>query len=164
VAFAPENLFNVVLVEPEIPNNTGSIGRSCVATGCALHLIEPMGFVISDKQLKRAGLDYWQYLPCKIHPDYSQFLAFQDQERGHNAVRSIYFSSHAKKSFYEHQFQRGDYLVFGKETQGLNPELIYNHPETSYHIPTSKNVRSLNLATAVSVVIYEGYRQIMTKF
>lgn len=147
-------MFNVVLVEPEIPNNTGNIGRTCVATGCSLHLVEPFGFELSDKQLKRAGLDYWVHLNWKTYKNLSNFQ--QQSAPG----KKVYFSAHGKKSFYEYQFSENDYLIFGKETKGLDPEILSENAEHCYHIPTPGNVRSLNLATAVAIVIYEGYRQV----
>lgn len=147
-------MFNVVLVEPEIPNNTGNIGRTCVATGCSLHLVEPFGFELNDKQLKRAGLDYWVHLNWTTYKNLEKF-------NSQNAVgKKVYFSAHGKKSYFDYQFSENDFLIFGKETKGLEPELIAENADACYHIPTPGNVRSLNLATAVAIVIYEGYRQV----
>ncbi len=139
------------MVEPEIPNNTGNVGRTCVATETSLTLIKPLGFEITDAKLKRAGLDYWQHLKWQTL-DYLSELPAQG--------RKIYFSAHAQKSIYEFQFKKGDYLVFGKESKGLNPDLIRQNSEMSVYIPTSGLVRSLNMATSVAVAVYEALRQI----
>lgn len=147
-------MFNIALIEPEIPNNTGNIGRTCVAMGCDLHLVEPFGFELSDKQLKRAGLDYWTNL------NWSTYKNLSDFKQKLTGKRAIYFSAHGKKSYFEYQFQEGDYLVFGKESKGLDPEILNENQENTYFIPTPGKVRSLNLATAVAIVIYEGYRQL----
>lgn len=149
-------MFNIVLVEPEIPNNTGNIGRTCVATGCSLHLIEPLGFEINDKQLKRAGLDYWVHLKWLTYPSWQHF----QQKYPAPSSKKIYFSAHGKKSYFEYQFNENDFLIFGKETKGLDPEVLNENADNCYHIPTPGSVRSLNLATAVAIVIYEGFRQI----
>lgn len=148
-------MFNIVLFEPEIPNNTGNIGRTCLGTGCELHLIEPFGFQIDNKQLKRAGLDYWPNLKWHRHasleawrsivPDYS---------------RVFLFSKKATKVYTDAQFQAGDWLVFGKETKGLPEDLIKQHGAQAVHMPMYGPIRSLNLANAVAVAIYEGLRQI----
>ncbi|MBL7557247.1 MAG: tRNA (cytidine(34)-2'-O)-methyltransferase [Bdellovibrionaceae bacterium] len=140
----------MVLVEPEIPNNTGNVGRTCVATETSLTLIKPMGFEITDAKLKRAGLDYWQHL------QWSTLDSIQELPAG----RKVYFSAHAKHSIYDFQFKEGDFLVFGKESKGLSPELIRDNEETSVFIPTPGLVRSLNMATAVAVSVYEALRQI----
>lgn len=144
-------MFHVVLVEPEIPNNTGNVGRTCVATETTLTLIRPLGFEITDSQLKRAGLDYWQHLQWKELDSLSELPS---------EARRVYFSAHAKKSIYDFQFKEGDHLVFGKESKGLSPDLIRDNPETSVFIPTPGLVRSLNMATAVAVSVYEAFRQI----
>lgn len=142
---------HVVLVEPEIPNNTGNVGRTCVATETSLTLIKPLGFEITDSQLKRAGLDYWQHLQWKTL-DFIEDLPA--------SARKVYFSAHAKKSFYDFEFHPGDYLIFGKESKGLNPDLIKKNEGTSVYIPTPGQVRSLNMATAVAIAVYEALRQV----
>ena len=143
-----------MLVEPEIPNNTGNIGRTCVATETSLTLIKPMGFEITDAKLKRAGLDYWQHLHWQILDSISELPVKN---------RKVYFSAHAKNSIYDFSFQAGDFLVFGKESKGLSPDIIMGHEEMSVQIPTPGPVRSLNLATSVAVAVYEGLRQIRNK-
>lgn len=150
-----ESLFRVVLVEPEIPQNTGNIGRTCVGTNCELHLIQPMSFEINDTNLKRAGLDYWQHLTWKVHKNYQDWFSQVE-----DPSRVFYFTTKVPKTYYEIKFQKGDWLVFGKETKGLPPEIINAHPNQAVTIPQPGNVRSLNLATAVAISVYEGYRQI----
>ena len=127
------------------------MGRTCVAIEASLTLIKPMGFEITDAKLKRAGLDYWQHL---------QWQTLDSLDQLPDQSRKVYFSAHAKKSIYEFKFQKGDFLVFGKESKGLSPELIRDNIENSVHIPTSGLVRSLNMATSVAVAVYEALRQI----
>jgi tRNA (cytidine/uridine-2'-O-)-methyltransferase len=147
-------MLNIVLVEPEIPNNTGNIGRLCVGTESRLHLIHPLGFEITDKNLKRSGLDYW------VHLDWHQY---QNIEEWINQIpdksRVFLMSSHASKSIYDMQFQDGDWLVFGKESVGLSAEVLgkFEHHLT---IPMSKLIRSYNIANSVAFVIGEAKRQI----
>lgn len=150
-----ENLFNIVLIEPEIPQNTGNIGRTCVATNCHLHLVGKMGFEINDTQLKRAGLDYWPHLNWTRHASFESWMDLVPDKS-----RVFYLSTKARKKHYEVKFQQGDWLVFGKETKGLDPELVYNNIENALKIPQIGPVRSLNLATTVAIVAYEGLRQI----
>lgn len=147
--------FKIVLVEPEIPQNTGNIGRTCVATNCELHLVGQLGFEITDAQLKRAGLDYWQHLNWFHHKSYQDWWSLvEDKER-------VFFTSAFAKRNYTHvNYQKGDWLVFGKETKGLDPAILQSHPEQSLLIPLLGPARGLNLATAVAVVAYEGIRQI----
>lgn len=152
------SLFRIVLVEPEIPQNTGNIGRTCVGTECELHIIGPMSFEITDANLKRAGLDYWQHLKWYYYDSYEQWFA-----KVENPERVFYFSTKAKQTYYDVQYQRGDWFVFGKETKGLPPELIKNHPDQSVTIPQPGQVRSLNLATSVAIAVYEGFRQVVYK-
>ncbi|MBC7421522.1 MAG: tRNA (cytidine(34)-2'-O)-methyltransferase [Bdellovibrio sp.] len=149
-----ENLFRIVLVEPEIPQNTGNIGRTCVGTNCELHLIGPMSFEINDTQLKRAGLDYWQHLTWFYYPTYEDWF-----KKVEDPTRVFYLTTKVKQTYYEPQYQKGDWFVFGKETKGLPPEIINQNLEQAVTIPQTGPVRSLNLATAVAVVIFEGYRQ-----
>lgn len=150
-------MLNVVLVEPEIPNNTGNIGRLCVGTESKLHLIHPFGFVINDANLKRSGLDYW------VHLDVTEY---QNIEEWMNVIpdksRVFLMSSHATHSIYENEFQDGDWLVFGKESRGLSQEvldLFDNH----LTIPMSKLIRSFNIANSVAFVVGEAKRQIALK-
>lgn len=153
-----KTLFRIVLVEPEIPQNTGNIGRTCVGTNCELHLIGPMSFEINDTQLKRAGLDYWTDLKWFYYDTFHDWL-----QKVEKKDRVFYFTTKVKKTYYDINYQPGDWLVFGKETKGLPPELIQSCPEQSVTIPQPGPVRSLNLATSVAIAVYEGYRQIMRK-
>jgi tRNA (cytidine/uridine-2'-O-)-methyltransferase len=146
---------HVVLFEPEIPPNTGSIARLCAATLTPLHLIEPLGFKIDDKHLKRAGLDYWEFVDLRVHKSWEAFVA---QNPGRNL---LYFSKRALRSYTDARFQENDFLVFGPETRGLPQAWLDAHEESSYRIPMfGAGVRSLNLSNAVSVVLYEGLRQL----
>jgi tRNA (cytidine/uridine-2'-O-)-methyltransferase len=146
--------FNIVLVEPEIPPNTGNIARLCAATGARLHLIEPLGFSLADRYLKRAGLDYWEHVSLQRWPDLAALQAAEP------AGRYFYLSTKAQRSYLEAGFQPGDYIVFGKETKGLPEELLQANPDTSFTIPMpSHKVRSLNLSTSAGIVLYEALRQ-----
>jgi tRNA (cytidine/uridine-2'-O-)-methyltransferase len=147
--------FRIVLVEPEIPQNTGNIGRTCVGTQSELHLIEPFGFEISDKNLKRAGLDYWQYLKWYTHPNLQSWI-----EKVENWERVFFFSTKASKSYFEIDYKSGDSLVFGRETKGLPKELQEQFPEKFVQSPQYGPIRSLNVATAAAIALYEGLRQI----
>ena len=145
---------HVVLVAPEIPQNTGSIGRLCVATGSTLHLIEPLGFTIDDRHLRRAGLDYWPHVDLVRHRSWEAFAAARPPGR------LLCFSARAPRSYTTLRFRADDLLVFGGESAGLPPALRAAHPDALYGIPlASEQVRSLNLATAVAIVLYEGLRQ-----
>lgn len=150
-----EPYFKVVLVEPEIPQNTGNIGRTCVGTSSELHLIEPFGFEITDKNLKRAGLDYWQYLKWYKYPSFDDW-----KKTVKDMQRVFFFSTKASKSYYEVEYHQGDYLVFGRETRGLPPEIIEEFPDQLVKIPQFGPVRSLNVATAAAIALYEGIRQL----
>lgn len=146
---------NIVLFEPEIPNNTGNIGRLALASGSKLHLVKPFGFELSDSRLKRAGLDYWQHLDVTIYESIEDFFNL------HHDKNFVFFSSHASTSHWEIPFQENMFLIFGKESVGLSKSLIQKHQEQLYKIPLySEHIRSLNLANAVSIVIYEGLRQL----
>jgi len=147
--------FNVVLIEPQIPNNTGNIGRLCVATKSRLHLVHPLGFEITDTRVKRAGLDYWPDLEFCHHADFQSW--FETIEPDANIY---FFSARAEKSFYKMELKRGDYLIFGKESDGLSPEIIEKFKEHLVIIPFPGKVRSFNLANAVSMVLGEGIRQL----
>ena len=143
------------MVEPEIPQNTGNIGRTCVATGSSLHIVGRMGFEINDKNLKRAGLDYWPHLKWQQYPTYQEWWeSVPDQNR------VFFFSTKVEKSYTKQKFQQGDWFVFGRETRGLDPEILRGHHEQCLRIPQPGPVRSLNLATAVAIAVYEGIRQI----
>ncbi len=143
----------VVLVEPEIPPNTGSVARTCAATQSPLHLVEPLGFRIDDRSLKRAGIDYWHLVQVHVH---SSFEAFRDE---HPGSRLHLFSSQANRSYLDADFEPGDSLVFGKESVGLPRAMLENHSEHVWGIPTSGQVRSLNLSNAVAIVLYEALRR-----
>jgi len=146
--------FNIVLVEPEIPPNTGNIARLCAATGSILHLVGKLGFSIDDKHLKRAGLDYWEFVTLRQWPD----LAALQTSAPHG--RFFYLSTKATRSYLEAGFRPGDFIVFGKETKGLPPEIIAANSDTAITIPMpSGNVRSLNLSTSAGIVLYEALRQ-----
>lgn len=147
---------NVVLVEPQIPPNTGSIGRLCLATGTTLHLVEPMGFKIDHSKLRRAGLDYWQYLQVRQHENLEAFWKAIPPD-----APRIFFSKKATAPFYEHKFLPGSYLIFGSETEGLSEALLEKNSARAYCVPQyDERVRSLNLANAVSVAVYEAIRQL----
>jgi tRNA (cytidine/uridine-2'-O-)-methyltransferase len=146
---------HVVLVEPEIPPNTGNVARLCAATGCALHLVEPLGFRIDDRALKRAGLDYWAALDVAIHPSLDAMLATFAPDRMWLAT------TRAPRSFAAATFRRGDALVFGKETAGLPQPLLDAHPERTLRIPMRRGaVRSINLSAAVAVLTYAALAQL----
>ncbi len=147
-------LFNVVLVEPEIPQNTGNIGRTCVALNAHLHLVGPLGFTITDRQLKRAGLDYWPHLQWTMHQNWA---AWHSQVA--DPSRIFCLTTKGQKSHFEIDFKKGDWLVFGKETKGLSDDILQQFPTQKFKIPQVGPVRSLNVATAVAIVLYEGFRQ-----
>ena len=150
-------MLNIVLVEPEIPNNTGNIGRLCVGTNSRLHLIHPFGFVINDKNLKRSGLDYWVHLEVTEYQNIEEWMS-KIQEKS----RVFLMSSNASKSIYENQFQDGDWLVFGKESVGLSEEVMARF-ENHLTIPMSPLIRSYNIANSVAFVVGEAKRQIGLK-
>lgn len=145
--------FNVVLVEPEIPQNTGNISRTCAITGCALHLIKPYGFSIDEKHLKRAGLDYWQYLELYEYENLDDF--FEKTKGG----KYFYFSTKAPRGYTEIKYPDGAYLVFGKETKGLPEDLLMKNLDTTVRIPMRPALRSLNLSNSVAIGVYEAFRQ-----
>ncbi len=144
----------IVLVEPEIPPNTGNIARLCAATKTPLHLIEPLGFELSDRTLKRAGMDYWQ------HCEWKTWKSFEELRQAYPKNRFLFFTTKTKRSYFEIKFKEGDFLVFGRETKGLPESLLKANESFCVNIPIlNPEVRSLNLATAVSVALYEGIRQ-----
>ena len=147
--------FNIVLVEPEIPTNTGNIGRLSLASGSALHLVKPFGFELNDKRLKRAGLDYWKHISINIYENIEDFY-LKNKE-----VNMVYFSSSATQNYTSINFQDNMFFLFGKESEGLSKEIISNNLDNLYKIPIyTKHVRSLNLANAVSIVVYEALRNL----
>lgn len=146
---------NIVLVEPEIHTNTGNIGRLSLASGSNLHLIKPFGFELSDSRLKRAGLDYWKHISLFIYEDFQDFI-----NKNKNGDM-VFLSSHGKKVYWDINFSENMFLIFGKESKGLSQEIINNNLDKTYKIPLhSDKVRSINLANAVSVVVYEGLRNL----
>ena len=149
-------MFHIVLVEPQIPPNTGNIGRLCIATKSRFHLIKPLGFDITEKAVRRAGLDYWKHVDLVVHESYSEFRTSLPL-----AARLFFFSKFAQRTLYEAKFQPGDYLVFGKETTGLPPEVQEKESASLLRIPMpgADIVRSLNLAGSVHIALYEGLRQ-----
>ncbi|MDE6505516.1 MAG: tRNA (uridine(34)/cytosine(34)/5-carboxymethylaminomethyluridine(34)-2'-O)-methyltransferase TrmL [Clostridia bacterium] len=146
-------MFNIVLVEPEIPQNTGNIVRTCAATGSRLHLVRPLGFEVTDKYLKRAGLDYWKDAEIFYYDGFGEVLKkFPDG-------RFYYFTTKARKNYCDAQLKEGSFLVFGKETKGLPEELLKAHKEECVRIPMIGETRSLNLSNSVAIAVYEGLRQ-----
>jgi tRNA (cytidine/uridine-2'-O-)-methyltransferase len=146
-------MLNIVLVEPEIPQNTGNIVRTCAATGCKLHLVRPLGFDVSDKYLKRAGLDYWHFV------DISYWDSFEDLQNANRGATFYYFTTKGRKRHTDAAFKENDFLVFGKETKGLPEELLIKHPESCLRIPMIDETRSLNLSNSVAIAVYEALRQ-----
>jgi tRNA (cytidine/uridine-2'-O-)-methyltransferase len=145
---------HIALIQPQIPPNTGNIARLCAATDSSLHLIEPLGFSIQDSEVRRAGLDYWDAVDLWVHPDW---FAFRDaMDRG----RCLYFSAKAERSYWEAPYKLNSCLVFGSETEGMPQRILEKHPERCFTIPMSGPVRSLNLSTAVGIVLYEAIRQV----
>lgn len=147
-------MFNVVLVEPEIPQNTGNIARTCAATGCTLHLVKPLGFEVSDKYLKRAGLDYWEFVEVKIWDNFEALAA------AYPGGNYYFFTTKGQKRHVDASYKEGDFLVFGKETKGLPEELLIQHPDACLRIPMMGKLRSLNLSNSVAIAVYEGLRQL----
>lgn len=165
------NFINIVLYQPEIPQNTGNIARMCVANDLKLHLIKPLGFEISDKHLKRSALDYWEHLDLTVHESWESFLSSDwiatspaSQAPRNDGKKRIWFlSTKSKQSFWDVKFHTGDYLVFGPETKGLPMELMQENWDSTITVPmSSKNSRSLNLASTVQTVYYEAFRQLRT--
>ncbi len=147
--------FNIVLVEPEIPQNTGNIVRTCAATGSTLHLVKPLGFSVDDKHLKRAGLDYWHLVDIRYYDNFNQLRETYPKSR-------FYFATTKGRRFYDRvEYRKGDFLIFGRETKGLPKELIAPNMDSCIRIPMVKETaaRSLNLSNAVAVVLYEALRQ-----
>jgi tRNA (cytidine/uridine-2'-O-)-methyltransferase len=149
-----ERPFHVVLVDPEIPQNTGNIARLCAATASPLHLVGRLGFRIDEKSVRRAGVDYWHLVQIEQHLSFAQF------QNAHPGARLRLFSSVAARSFLDDPFLPGDALVFGKESTGLDEDLLAAHPDACFGIPTLGPVRSLNLANAAGIVLFEALRQV----
>ena len=145
-------MFNIVLVEPEIPANTGNISRTCACTGARLHLVGPMGFQIDDKKLKRSGLDYWQYLDITYYDGLDDFFA-------KNCGAFYFFTTKGKHTYSEKTYPDNVYLFFGREDAGLPEELLLQHPDTCVRLPMRGGLRSLNLSNTVAVAVYEVLRQ-----
>lgn len=146
-------MFHIVLVEPEIPQNTGNIARTCAVTGTRLHLVRPLGFSIDDRSLKRAGLDYWDALQVCCYDDFHAFT------QAHPQARMFFLSTHAKRSYAEVSYRDGDFLVFGKETAGLGEAILRQYADSAVRIPMRAQMRSLNLSNAAALVLYEALRQ-----
>ena len=148
-------MFNIVLVEPEIPQNTGNIARTCAATGTALHLVKPLGFSIDDKHLKRAGLDYWPYVSVTVYESLDDFM------EKHGNEKLFLATTKAKQTYSDVKYEDGSYILFGKETAGLPRDFIEAHIDTAVRIPMGKevNLRSLNLSNSAAIIIYEALRQ-----
>ncbi|MFC4809233.1 tRNA (uridine(34)/cytosine(34)/5-carboxymethylaminomethyluridine(34)-2'-O)-methyltransferase TrmL [Paenibacillus sp. GCM10023250] len=146
--------FHIVLVEPEIPANTGNIARTCAATGAILHLVRPLGFRTDDKTLKRAGLDYWYAVDVRYH---DSFAELQEQ---YPEGRFFCASTRSSKVYAEHSYRDGDFFVFGKETKGLPQSILDAYPDTCIRVPMTDKVRSLNLSNSVAIVVFEAFRQL----
>ncbi len=147
-------MFNIVLVEPRIPQNTGNIGRLCVAGGAKLHLIHPLGFHISQKELKRAGMDYWQKLQVQEWENLESFWKTFPPDSKH-----FFLSTKGKRAYFEMSFQEDCFLYFGREDAGLDEKILQSYPEQTLKIPMKEDARSINLATCVGAVLYEAIRQ-----
>lgn len=146
-------MFHVVLVEPEIPQNTGNIVRTCAATGCTLHLVRPLGFDVSEKAVRRAGLDYWDKVTILYHDSFEEVLS------SYPDAHFWYFTTKGRKIYSDAPLEKGDFLVFGKETRGLPEELLIEHESECLRVPMLEQLRSLNLSNTVALAVYEGLRQ-----
>ena len=144
---------NIVLHEPEIPANTGNIGRTCVATGTSLHLIKPLGFDISDKAVRRAGMDYWKELDLHVYEDFEEFVEKNPGARIYMATTK------ARKAYTEVEYKGNDFIMFGKESAGIPEEILVKYEDTSVRIPMIGEIRSLNLSNSVSIILYEALRK-----
>ena len=153
-------MLNVVLVNPEIPPNTGNVGRLCLATGSRLHLVKPLGFSIDDREVRRAGLDYWQHVDLQVWDSFEQ-LEQAAIGQGGTPPRFLLRTKKAQRCYWDETFRDGDYLVFGRETKGLSDELLGRYAESCLTIPMVEgSTRSINLATSVSAVLFEAKRQL----
>lgn len=144
---------HIILHQPEIPANTGNIGRTCVATGAGLHLIEPLGFRLDEKSIKRAGMDYWESL------DVTRYINFEEFRRKHPGAKIWFATTKAKKIYTEAEFGADDYIMFGKESAGIPEEILVEHEKDCIRIPMLDSIRSLNLSNSVAIVLYEALRQ-----
>lgn len=158
-------MFNIVLLEPEIPANTGNIGRTCLVTGSRLHLIEPMGFILNDKNLKRAGMDYWKDLDCTVYDSWRDFVEknkdvidFGNSMDEKQKARIWMATTKAKRTHVEADYKDGDFIMFGKESAGIPEEILMDNENTCVRIPMAKEQRSLNLSNSVAIVLYEALR------
>ncbi len=149
-------MLHIVLIEPEIPPNTGNIARLCLAAGARLHLVGPLGFSLDEKALRRAGMDYWDRCDVK------QWASFADLRSENREARFFFFTTKSEKIYWDEKFLDGDYLVFGRETRGLPESLLAENPAWCRTIPMADGARSLNLATAAGIVLYEAMRQVRT--
>lgn len=147
------NTINIVLLQPQIPQNTGNIARTCAATGAKLHLVGPMGFVVSDKHLKRAGLDYWDKLDITYYDSTEEF--FEKNKDG----KFYYFTTKAHKKYTDICYNNNVYIVFGREDKGIDEDILYKNPDTCVRMPMLSNIRSLNLSNTVAIATYEILRQ-----
>lgn len=145
--------YNIVLVEPEIPQNTGNIARTCAVTGTQLHIVKPMGFEITDAKLKRAGLDYWHFLGVKYYENIDEFFA------ANKGGRFFFSTTKAVNNYCDMEYKDGDFILFGKETKGLDEALLKENKESCIRIPMIDEARSLNLSNSVAIVLYEALRQ-----
>ncbi|MDP8232348.1 MAG: tRNA (cytidine(34)-2'-O)-methyltransferase [Candidatus Zophobacter franzmannii] len=146
--------FKVVLYQPEIPANTGNIGRLCVGSGAELHIIKPMRFILSDKHLKRAGLDYWDKLTLVLHNSYEDFIAKYPD------INIYYCTTKTDKLYTDIEFKDDDALIFGPESRGIPEDILFAHKEMNITIPMSDDIRSINLANSVGIILYEAWRQV----
>ena len=151
-------MFNIVLVEPEIPPNTGNIGRLCLAVDAHLHLVKPLGFDIGDRTLRRAGLDYWDQVKVTVWDSLEVFFAAQM-----SGTRNFFLTTKCERAYYEEEFRDGDFLIFGRETKGLPEPLLAANGGRLMTIPMTNKTRSLNLATAVGIVLFEAVRQVRVR-
>lgn len=144
----------IVLLEPEIPQNTGNIARTCVCTGSELHLIKPLGFSVDEKEVKRAGLDYWSQLELHIHESFEDFMSKYPD------ARIFMATTKAPKTYSEVEYDENTFIMFGKESAGIPEDILYNHKESCIRIPMSPTMRSLNLSNSAAIILYEGLRQL----
>jgi tRNA (cytidine/uridine-2'-O-)-methyltransferase len=152
-------MFNIVLVHPQIPNNTGAIGRLCVNTGASLHLIKPIGFDIDEKAVRRAGLDYWHKIDLHVWENIDEFMKAHPKRE-----RFFFATTKTNRPYFEHPFQEGDYLFFGSETAGIPSEILEAYPNQCMTIPMTKEGRSLNLAISSGIILYEAIKQNFTRY
>ena len=148
-------MFNVALVEPEIPPNTGNVARLCLATGSRLHLVKPLGFSVDDRNLQRAGMDYWNQVDIRYWESFGEFASATTPP-----IRRFLFTTKCERFYWDEEFENGDYLVFGRETRGLPESFLRSNAQSCLTIPMVRNARSLNLATAVAIALFEGIRQL----